>query len=150
MVKRLRLGGKNLKISSTIVQRGIKFPHSDPNSWTRHNQFRVKVCDEDEGVCKSFNYHGSHDDWQKNKTRLDDEDLLFALRAFLDDSMSGTMDFEEFCSEFGYECYEPPESTRAKRIHRAVQDANEKANDLGISDDEVYDMFNELSEMGIE
>jgi len=144
----IKVADKEFEITSRIKGYGVKFPLSDEKDWTLHNEFRVTACRilDAQKVCKSFNFYGSHSDYEGGKEELADEDLKFAFRSFIDDAIYGTMNFDEFCSELGYD----QDSRRAEKIHKMTQKATEKTRDLGIFDSELYDIINELSEMGIE
>jgi len=146
----IQVAGKKCSLSSTIIGYGVKFPYSGEKDWTKHNKFKVTVCCKNgDETCESFNYHTSHVDWQANRTKMSDEDRQYAFRAFLDDAIAGMSPFDEFCSEFGYDCY-GEDSGRAKRVHNSVKASLRKAKALGFSEDELYKALEELSEAGIE
>jgi hypothetical protein len=67
-------------------------------------------------------------------------DVLNAFYCFVSDAISGMMDFEEFCSEFGYD----NDSRTAERTWKACIRAMRKLQ--RIYDGDIYDLSNELSE----
>jgi hypothetical protein len=138
---KIRVVGKQFDLSARMVQHGVPFPNEDPKSWTRHNKFSVKVCQAKK--CKSFAYYGSHADREKGKTVLGAEDLKDAFQSFLSDAIYGTMSFEDFCAETGYD----EDSRRAEKIWGATKKAYGQVIELGLSESELYDAVNELNEV---
>ena len=137
---RIRVVGMEFEVKSKLVDSGVSFPNDE--SWTRHNKFKVKVCRQGANKCRSFDFYGSHSDMEKGKQTMNAEDIRDAFRSFLDDSISGMMDFQEFCSELGYD----KDSRRAEKIWKATKKSLAKAEDLGFTENELYDAVDELNE----
>ena len=75
------------------------------------------------------------------RPELDSEyDVLNAFYCFVGDAISGKMDFEEFCSEFGYD----NDSRTAERTWKACKRAAAKLE--RIYDGDIYDLANELGD----
>ncbi len=129
-----------LKVESTFVETIKGFPHSEHDDMY-HNHFMITVSN-DSGKTESFDYYGSYNDYCKNKTTIPDNDLRFALGCIIGDALSGLMSFDEFCDEFGYD----EDSRRAERIHKAAIITTEKIQSLGINEDEMYVIVNDLDE----
>jgi len=145
---KLKVAGEEFEVKSRLEASGVPFSNEEENGRYRtlHNRFRVTVCSKHTNKCRSFKYHGSQNDMEAGKDKLSAEDEKFAFRSFIDDSISGTMDFHEFCSEYGYD----EDSRRAEKIHKAVKRSLKQAEDLGLSENELYDIINGLSKQGIE
>lgn len=142
MEGKINVGGKEFQLKSELMKEGVKFPNSDDN--TLHNQFKIIVSVN--GMADVFKYYGSMADYEAGKQDLTKEDLKWAFRCIIEDGNSGTMNFEEFCDEFGYDI----DSRRAERIWNECVNTMEKLIDLGINTVEFSDILNELSEQGIE
>lgn len=67
-------------------------------------------------------------------------DTLNAFRCFVEDAISGDMDYKEFCAEFGYDEYD----TRAKKTWKACQRSAEKLH--RIYDGDLYELANSMEE----
>ncbi len=154
---RLTLAGNDLNINSKLTASGVKFPNADEKDGTKHNRFAITIdrmvedllYHSDEkmvSATKTFSYYGSQADYEAHKTDLTEEELKQALRCIIEDANSGTMDFKEFCSEFGYDT----DSRRAEKIYNACKNSLMKVRDLGFFDSELIDALNELQEQGIE
>lgn len=70
-----------------------------------------------------------------------DYDVLNAFYCFVSDAVSGSQDFENFCSEFGYNS----DSRQAEKIHKKCKKSLEKLKK--IYDGDIYDLANELQEI---
>lgn len=68
------------------------------------------------------------------------QQVIEAFQCFVSDATSGLQDFEEFCSEFGYDT----DSRSAERTHKACQRAAAKLSRVYSGD--VYDLANALNE----
>jgi len=137
--KKFKIGGKYIK---TI--RG--FPNSEDKML--HNVFRISVTrifDSGDKITKHFKYHGSYAEYEEGKKELNDFDLKWAFRCFIEDATAGRMEFDDFCNEFGYS-----DLRRAKKIWKECKKQLEKIYDLCIFESELYDIINELSKRGIE
>jgi hypothetical protein len=145
--------GKKFLLKSRLVNSGVPFPWDDHEERdhlsTYHNAFSVAVhrlLDDGGKVIRNFTFYDSQANYEKGIDDLDEFTLKWAFRCFLDDGLSATYDFEEFCGEFGYDT----DSRRAERMYKACQRSLDKLRDLGIFDSELCDMINALSEQGIE
>jgi len=83
---------------------------------------------------------------------LSEDDLKFAFRCFINDAQCAEyLDFEDFCSGFGYEQYdeyEMGENKESKKIYNACKQSLKSAERL--TDLDLRDVLNEMSEQGIE
>lgn len=76
---------------------------------------------------------------------LSEDDLLFAFRCFISDAQAVEYsDFEEFCNEFGYYF----ENSESKQTYNACKRSLKSAQRL--TDLDLCDLLNEMSEQGIE
>jgi hypothetical protein len=73
---------------------------------------------------------------------LSETGLMDALECIISDSIAGTYDCKEFFAEFGYE-----DSCEGIKTWQACVKTFEMLNGMGISEDTLYKMSNELSEM---
>jgi len=135
--------GKIFELKSKLSRSGVNFPYSD--SKTIHNEFTVSVKNKD-GVTRRFKYYDSQANFEKGKTDLTEEDLKYCFRCFIEDGLDSTQTFEDFCDGFGYST----DSIRALKIYKSCQKTLKKLFDLGITENELTDIINELSEKGIE
>ena len=112
-----------------------------------------------DGEQAQFQYTASIADYEAGVFKLSDEDLIYALRSFLDDGISGEETFEYFCDEFGYEMWadDPEEADpstgydkKSLKIYKACEKARAQAERIGITIDMAYDIVNELREAGYE
>lgn len=90
----------------------------------------------------TFKYYGSASDYSEHKDILSETDLIFALECIISDAISGTYDCAEFFNEFRYE--DPCEGFKA---WQGCIKSLYMLNETGISEEMLYDMDNELSEM---
>ncbi len=144
--KTIKAKGRKFKLSAGHCKTVRGFPHHKGDNEPRC-QFDVVVEDLDSGKTESFKYHDSIHNFNKGKMHLDGEDLSEAFEAFLDDAIYGTMDFDDFVGELGYDTEYTEDYKNAKRIHRATRDALDKTSDLDIEEDELYDLINHLREL---
>ena len=89
-----------------------------------------------------FEYYGNTKDYAEHKDILSETDLMDALECIISDAIAGTYDCTEFFNEFGYE--DPCEGLKA---WQGCKKTLYKINELGISEDMLYDMSNELPDM---
>jgi hypothetical protein len=68
-------------------------------------------------------------------------DILNAFYCFVSDAVSGSYNFKDFCSEFGYDT----DSRNAEKIHRKCKKQLEKLQK--IYDGDIYELANELQEV---
>lgn len=137
--------GKTFALTSKLRAEGVDFLQESGSPY--HNKFRVSVRRTDEQrKAVSFDFYGSQADFEKGVKDLTEDDLKLAFRSFLEDSVGGSQDFEEFCREMGMS----NDSIKALNIWKVCQKSTKKAERLGMGKGCRYDVLNELSEMGIE
>lgn len=129
---------KNLIISSKLVKSGVTFPNTKESGL--HNQFYITIKNTDNESVTGFDYYGSTNDYNQGNTEIKGQDLLNAFECFISDAMAGEQDFEDFCSEFGYDS----DSRTAERIHKECLKSLAKAQT--ILDADIYEFANELQE----
>jgi len=91
---------------------------------------------------KRFSFYGSVVDYQKNKCRLTEDDLINVLECILSDGIAGTMECKNFFDEFGYE--DPCEGIKA---YKACKDTLRRLGDMELTEDALYNMVNALHDM---
>lgn len=91
---------------------------------------------------QTFDYYRSERDYAERKDMLSETGLMDALECIISDSIAGTYDCKEFFAEFGYE--DPCEGIKA---WQACVKMFEMLNVMGISEDMLYDMINELEDI---
>jgi len=145
---KLTIGTKGFVLYGKLKECGVPFPNTTQEDKMRHNQFDVEVrnMEERQPVSRTFNWYDSHANFSKGKVSMTKEDLKYAFKAFIEDAISGTMKFEDFCSEYGYD----EDSRRAEKIYNMCKYHLINVTQLGINESELYNMINQLSEMGIE
>jgi len=131
-------------LSDTYISTIDGFPN-DKNDHMLHNHFKISVVKhrrEDPDILITFDFYGSQHDHDKGKTDLNRTDLIGAFSCFLEDSISGTQSFKEFCSEYGYD----EDSMRAFKIYQQCQEQLEKAKKIGLNEHSLYVLVNKLRE----
>lgn len=128
-----------IDVTGTFVewQKGFPFESKDINY---HGHFKINLSTELGN--ESFDFYGSASDAGKHKTVMSEDELLNALECIISDALSGIYSFEEFCAELGYD----EDSRRAEKIHKACIDTYNRVSALGISDDEMYSIVNDINE----
>lgn len=93
------INGINFAMSAKYMGIVSNIWDGDKNS---HNSFYVTITT-DKGRT-SFKFYDSFANYAKGVTELDDEALKGAFECFLSDGTcySGSLDFGDFCAEFGY------------------------------------------------
>lgn len=136
---------KNLEITAEFItgmQQSEAFGDKDSKLYC--NKFEVSVLNTDTKEQIQFDFFGSHNDYMKGKTELNEKDLLNAFDCFLMDAESGMLSFEDFCSDLGYD----EDSRRAERIHKLCEEAGYKLTDLiGSIDCDFVNEFREANEL---
>lgn len=130
---------KNLLISSKLVKSGVGFPNDSFSGL--HNQFYVTVKNTDNNSITGFDFYGSTNDFNQGVTEIKGEELLNAFECFISDAIAGEQDFEDFCSEFGYDS----DSRKAEKIHKECIKSLNKAK--SILEDDIYDFANDLNKV---
>lgn len=107
----IELNGVKISISATFL--GFFNWDSDERVFDKHPKFRVTIVSN--GQRQTFTYYGSVNDYRHNVQELDKSGLMNALECRLLDALAfnNARDFEDFCTEFGYERIE--EYKKAKK-----------------------------------
>lgn len=92
------------------------------------------------GKNTSFDFHDSIKNTQDGK-KMSRKDLGFALYCFIGDAIAGTMSLGDFESEFGY-----TKASECIRAYNGCKEATAKTESLGLTENDLYDLSNELSE----
>ena len=121
-----------IKINS--VFKGNKLWKNGSDRFQNWNNHKVTVTHN--GQKFSFDFWGSI----ANPEISNDQENVFALYCALSDGLSAENDFNEFCSEFGYD----NDSRTAERIYKACEKTNAKINRVFSCD--LYDLINEIQE----
>lgn len=129
-----------IDVTSTFIEWVNGFPN-DKRDTNPHGHFKIHLTTENGS--DSFDYYGSAFDARNNKKILPADDLLNALECIISDAIAGTYSFEEFCDEFGYD----EDSRSAERIHKACIDTFNRVNTLGISENDLYEIVNDINEV---
>lgn len=134
--------GKTFALTSKLKAEGVDFLQESGSPY--HNKFRVTVSADGKAV--SFDFYGSQADFEKGVKDLTEDDLKLAFRSFIEDSVGGSQDFNDFCAEMGMS----NDSIKALNIWKSCKKSTRKAERLGMGKGCRYDVLNELSEMGIQ
>lgn len=122
---------RNFKITSTYT--GEKQSAWDEKNWNHHN---VSVYNTVTQQRTRFYFWASI----AQPTIETENDLLNAFYCFVTDAIAGMDDFNEFCSNFGYDT----DSRQAEKTWKSCKRSAKKLE--RISDVDIYDLANELSE----
>lgn len=130
-----------LNIEAQFEKPVVGFPNEKSSRGTDyHNEFNIIIKNMD-GNRAVFKFYGSTSDYNKNKVSMNDDDLKCALESILGDGLSGLMDFDQFCDEYGYD----QDSRSAERIHKACIESMDKLEYLGIEESDMYRIITELN-----
>ena len=132
---------KKYSVTAKLKAEGVQFPFDTKGSY-RHNKFSVSVKNTSTGKRISFDFYGSENDYINGIVELSEGDLKQAFYCLISDSLSAVNDFEEFCSEFGYD----EDSRTAERVYKGCQKQYDKAMRLVEAESELYDLINELND----
>ena len=145
----------NIKVYASGMKRDVEVPFRGKTAWvTRHT---VNIIFNGEKA--QFQYSTSIADYQAGKDKLSKEDLVYALRSFLEDGLYAEEGFEDFCNELGYDVWadDPDEADRetgydkkSLKVYKACERSRAKAERIGIDVDMTYDIINEIREAGYE
>ena len=120
---------KPVKMISVLLGSVKGFPN-DSSDDKYHDHYNLVVMYD--GKATNFAFYESAANYGKMLKGADN--LRDALDCFIGDALSGLMDFEEFCSEFGYD----EDSRRAEKIHNLCKDSTVKASSIGWSEEDLY------------
>jgi hypothetical protein len=128
-----------IDVTSTFVEWVKGFP-GDKKDINYHGHFKINLSTENGN--DSFDYYGSAHDAGENKTVMSDDDLKRSLDSIVGDALYGLSDFEEFCSDLGYD----EDSRSAERIHKACVDTYNRMSALGFSEYELREITYDINE----
>lgn len=130
----------DITVTSTFVEwvKGFPFDEKDINY---HGHFKIHLSTE--SGSDSFDFYGSANDAVKQKFIMNNEDLKYVLKCIIDDGLAGFYSFEEFCNEFGYD----EDSRRAEKIYKACEDTCNQLSVIGIGEEEMCVIVNDLNEV---
>ena len=137
MRAKIKVGGKEFHLLSILT--GV-----EERSMGLCNIFNIKITN-DSNISREFDFYDSMANYEANKEDLTEEDLKIAFRWIIDDGIAGSLNFEDFCSEGGYNT----DSREAERTYKLCEESLEKLNDLGILENELSNIIEELSEQGV-
>lgn len=127
---------KDFKLRSVYV--GHKdWPAMSDSKFHNYNYHRVYVVNQKSGAKTFFEFWASN----ANPRISNEQDLMGALYCYLSDAQAGEMDYEEFCSEFGYEWYD----RKSKQVWKKCQQSAESFRRVFFNYD-VCDLLNEIQE----
>ena len=101
-----------------------------------HNHFKITLLGNESRA--TFDFYGSQRDFEAFKRILDDGEIESSVRCILDDAVSGGLDFEDFCDEYGYDT----DSRKAERTWKSCQRTAAKIARVFTGD--LYDLLNSL------
>ena len=125
---------KNFKVNTNYKgDKKANWSDKMPENWNNH---LVTVTNTDNKQRCTFEFWASIAE-PELKTEYE---VLNAFNCFVGDALSGKMDFNEFCSEFGYD----NDSRTAERTWKACKRSATKLE--RVYDGDMYDLANELGE----
>jgi hypothetical protein len=136
-----------IKILNYEFEIKAKFKGVDIPKWEKqgfpHNKFRITIKNIKTGRSIFFNFWDSYKNYEEGKKELNDEDLIYCFECFLNDALSyyDYQDINEFAKGFGYDLKE------VKRVYNGCKIQYEKAKKLGLSDDDIINIFNKIVEL---
>lgn len=142
---KIAIGKINIGVTAKFVKTVYGFP-SDKTGKDKNprNQFRVKILHN--GIERTFLYHDSIAAYYDGKETLNSFDLRNALSCIIMEALPQYRDYEDFCSEFGYET----DSRSAEATYQAILKNRAKVLELGFTDDELYGIHNYLEDQEAE
>lgn len=141
---KINMRGKIFEIKSKLIGEVEGFPF-DKSDKLYHNVFDITITriTENGSISKHFKFYGSYNDYKKGKTDLNTNDLLNAFYYILSDGLYATEDYNEFCSNLGYD----EENRAAERIYKACKKTLKKLLNLGIFYSEIRDFMEILEKI---
>lgn len=125
---------KEFNLNSTF--KGDKVWNADEKQ-ENYNNHIITVTNTETKQKVSFEFWGSI----ANPEIKTEKELLYAFYCFVEDALSGKMDFSEFCSEFGCDT----DSRKAEKTWKACKRSTVKFERLYTGD--IYDFINKLQEV---
>ena len=114
----LKKAETKMSISRTGEVKGFPFDAHD-TLW--HYRYQVTLTRHKKQY--RFTFYDSFNNWQHNK-RPSRYDVLASVEKY------DPVDFDWFCSEFGYECEEPEDEKLARKVYKACQEQYDRLLDL--------------------
>lgn len=144
MYKRLKLNGIYYKIKANL-QGESTFNYS--NDSHLHYKYKISVKNEKTKKRIYFNFFDSIANYKADIKKLSKADILHAFYCFLNDSLSGYYNFNDFINEYGYNTLNMKEYPRIKKIHNACINSRKKANKINFNSENILcDSINYISE----
>jgi hypothetical protein len=106
-----------------------------------HYKFRITVKNLENNKKISFLFWDSTNNYLEGKKELEEEDLILCFKCLLEDAISflDNPNIDEFSKEFGFE-----KVSEALRAFKGCKKQFEKCLKLGLTENEVYDLINEI------
>lgn len=123
---------KHCIVTARLLDERYGFDDYDMNPMN-HYRFMVTVKNINTHKRHGFIFTDSAADYNAGKIHMTREDLKEALLAFLEDAECGSRDYEEFCSDMGYDT----DSRHAHAIWTACKKATPKIAALGLCLDDI-------------
>jgi len=138
---KVRIKDKTFLIKGRCVGSVKSFPYQEDGY--PHFKFRIVVKNLENGRWTWFYFYGSYAEFEKGKTELTKEDLVIAFKCFLEDCLAvlDYPDVDDFANAFGYD-----KPSIVLKVYKACERALRKAKKLGLEEDEIYDLINEIIE----
>lgn len=134
-----------MSVLTTYKQYQIKASYKGNKSWEAdlqgnfHNHM-VKITNTETKQSVTFEFWNSI---AKGEI-TEEQEVLSAFYCFINDALAGMYDFDNFCSEFGYD----NDSRQAEKIWRKCQKQYEKFTKVfDVNKNDIYDFINELQEI---
>ena len=128
---------------------GTEFIIRQPSAGTTTEKWDAKrykhtVTIKANGTSKRFSFYGSVAEYEKGQDRISEDDLIYVLDCIISDAIYGSYSCEEFFDELGYE-----NSCEGIKAYRGCKDTFRRLDDMGIVEEDLYNMSNELREMEV-
>ena len=132
-----------LKIGNKCFEIKAKFLGIDILKWDNkpHNKFRIYVKNLHNGKSISYDFWDSYKNWEEGKTELQKEDLIYCFKILLDEALMyiDNKDIDSFAKEFTFE-----KVSEVLQAYKGCEKQFEKCLKLGLTEDEIRDMLNEI------
>jgi hypothetical protein len=125
-----------------------KFLGANKPDWDKenlHNNFRIFVKNLENQKKVSFLFWDSIENYEKGKTELTEEDLIYCFKMLLEDALNylENPDIDEFAKELGYE-----KVSDVIRAFNGCKKQLEKVIKLGIdTNEEIYELINAITKL---
>ena len=134
----IELQGTKFELSAKLIETGAFAPKEWANEYSvgnRRNKFKITVR-----VGKaytSFVYYDCISNYEKGVKTID---VMEAFECFVNDAISGSDSFYNFCNDIGYD----EDSRRAEKIWKACKMSLTKLKRLFNGD--IYDLYDEIQQ----